>query len=129
MIAAYRVEYTQTDWKGADAILPGVDVVQRIRDLCAAYSWTYYRLAKESGVTYSTLNAMMKKGTVPSVSTLEKLCGGFGISLSQFFAEDKAAAALTESQKQHLRDWSALSDENKACAEKFIQFLRERQNG
>ena len=110
-------------------ILPGMDVVQRIRDLCAAYSWTYYRLAKESGVTYSTLNAMMKNGTIPSIPTLEKLCDGFGISLSQFFAEDEATATLTGAQKQHLQDWNALNEESKACAEKFIQFLKDQQNG
>ena len=103
-------------------ILPGMDVVQRIRDLCTAYSWTYYRLAKESGVTYSTLNAMINKGTIPSVPTLEKLCDGFGISLSQFFAEDETAATLTEMQKRHLLDWDALNEENKAYAEKFIRF-------
>lgn len=109
-------------------VLPGMDVVQRIKDLCAAYSWTYYRLAKESGVTYSTLNAMMHKGTIPSVPTLEKLCGGFGISLSQFFAEDTAAATLTEAQKQHLQRWNALNAENRRCAEQFILFLKAQQD-
>lgn len=106
-------------------ILPGTDVVKRIKDLCKAYSWTYYRLANESGITYSTLNAMINKGTVPSISTLEKLCAGFGISLLQFFAEDEAVAALTEAQKQHLRDWEGLSVEDKAYTEKFICFLKE----
>ena len=32
------------------------DVTKRIKDLCNAYSWTYYRLAKESDITYSTLS-------------------------------------------------------------------------
>lgn len=105
--------------------MPGTDVVKRIKDLCKAYSWTYYRLAKESGITYSTLNAMINKGTVPSISTLEKLCADFGISLSQFFAEDEAVAALTEAQKQHLRNWEGLSEEDKAYTGKFICFLKE----
>ena len=63
------------------------DVTKRIKDLCNAYSWTYYRLAKESDITYSTLSAMLNKGTIPSIPTLEKICKGFNISLSQFFAE------------------------------------------
>lgn len=111
-----------------DAILPGTDVVKRIKDLCKAYSWTYYRLAKESGITYSTLNAMINKGTTPSISTLEKLCAGFGISLSQFFAEDITDAALTEAQKRHLQNWEGLSEEDKAYTEKFIRFLKNQQN-
>ena len=108
-------------------ILPGIDVVQRIKNLCETYSWTYYRLAKESGVTYSTLNAMIKKGTIPSVTTLEKLCDGFGISLSQFFAEDESTATLTDAQKQHLRDWDTLNEEDRICAEKFIYFLKSQR--
>lgn len=60
------------------------DVTKRIKDLCNAYSWTYYRLAKESDITYSTLSAMLNKGTIPSIPTLEKICKGFNISLSQF---------------------------------------------
>ena len=30
-------------------------VIARIQELCNARGWTYYRLAKESGITYSTL--------------------------------------------------------------------------
>ena len=30
------------------------DVVARIQELCQARSWTYYRLAKASGIPYST---------------------------------------------------------------------------
>lgn len=48
------------------------DVTKRIKDLCNAYSWTYYRLAKESDITYSTLSAMLNKGTIPSIPTLER---------------------------------------------------------
>lgn len=107
--------------------MPTIDVVKRIKDLCAAYSWTYYRLAKESGITYSTLNAMMNKGTIPSIPTLSKICNGFGISVSQFFAEDDLEAALSESQRQHLINWNELTAENRLCADKFISFLQEQQ--
>ncbi len=107
--------------------MPDIDVVKRIKDLCVAYSWTYYRLAKESGITYSTLNAMMNKGTIPSVPTLAKICNGFGISVSQFFAEDNMVAALSEPQKRHLQAWNGLTEQNKICADKFISFLQAQQ--
>lgn len=32
------------------------DVIQHIQDLCKERSWTYYRLAKEADIPYSTLN-------------------------------------------------------------------------
>lgn len=107
--------------------MPELDVIQRIKDLCTAYSWTYYRLAQKSGMTYSTLNSMLNKGTIPSIPTLRKICNGFGISLAQFFAEDDATATLTIAQKQHLRNWNELSCENREHAEKFIQFLLAEQ--
>ena len=30
------------------------DVIQHIQDLCKERSWTYYRLAKEADIPYST---------------------------------------------------------------------------
>ena len=46
------------------------DVVARIQELCQSRSWTYYRLAKASGIPYSTLSTMLHKTVVPSVPSL-----------------------------------------------------------
>lgn len=107
--------------------MPEIDVTERIKNLCTAYSWTYYRLAKESGITYSTLSTMLNKGTMPSIPTLEKICSGFGITLSQFFLEDENTATLTTPQKEHLQQWNELTPENQTHAEKFLSFLLEQQ--
>lgn len=107
--------------------MPEINVTERIKNLCAAYSWTYYRLAKESGITYSTLSTMLNKGTMPSIPTLEKICNGFGITLSQFFLDDEATSTLTMPQKEHLQRWDNLTPENQSLAEKFLSFLLEQQ--
>lgn len=107
--------------------MPEIDVVKRIKALCAARSWTSYRLAKESGITYSTLNSLLNKGTMPSIPTLSKICDGFGISLSQFFADDEMVAALTPEQKSLIVQWNVLSNENKLNAEKYIHYLQSQQ--
>ena len=52
------------------------DVVGRIQELCRSRSWTYYRLAKASGIPYSTLSTMLHKTNVPSVPSLMKICDG-----------------------------------------------------
>ena len=104
------------------------DVTKRIKDLCNAYSWTYYRLAKESDITYSTLSAMLNKGTIPSIPTLEKICKGFNISLSQFFAEDESVALMTFPQKEYLARWETLTQENRMCVDKFIDFLKAKHS-
>ena len=61
------------------------DVIGRIKQLCQTRGWSYYRLAKESGITYSTLNTLLRKAYCPAVPTLCRICDGFGITLEQFF--------------------------------------------
>ncbi len=102
-------------------------VIARINFLAEARSWTIYRLAKESGITYSTLFTMLHKTTAPSIPTLMKICKGFGISLSQFFDDGNDYVSLTAEEKTHLQDWNSLTPDNQKHAEKFIQYLLSEQ--
>lgn len=101
------------------------DVMQRIRDLCAAREWTYYRLAKESGIPYSTLNTMLHKTYVPTIPSLEKICAGFGITLAEFFS-DSDIATLTAEQKQCLSLWNRLDQKSKDLAAAYMQALIDK---
>lgn len=103
------------------------EVIHRIKQLCDARSWTIYRLAKESGITYSTLSTLINKENMPSISTLSKLCDGFGISLSQFFDKDDVRALLSADDQHHLEKWNRLSGENKRNLERFIDYLLSQQ--
>ena len=94
------------------------EVIERIKALCKSRGWTNYRLAKESGITYSTLCTMLNKAYAPSISTLIKICNGFGITLAQFFDENF----------EHLQLWDSLSEENRAAAEKYLRFLLSEQS-
>lgn len=105
------------------------EIIERIRALCTARSWSLYRLAKESGITYSTLCTMLHKATAPSIPTLVKLCRGFGISLSEFFDTDNDWATLSPAQKTHLRRWDALTEPNQQATEKYMQYLLTEQKG
>ena len=100
-----------------------IDINNRIRELCEAREWTIYRLAKESGVTYSTLCTMLTKYNLPSIPTLSKLCNGFGITMSDFFDDGSNGVLLTPEEQNHLVQWKNLSAENRISAEKYIQFL------
>ncbi len=68
-------------------------VMNRMKELLAERGWTTYRLAKESGMPYSSLNNLFVRDTIPSVSTLEKICEGFQITLSQFFDREQPTVA------------------------------------
>lgn len=85
------------------------DVLQEITRLRLERGWTEYELAKNSGLTQSTISTWYRKGQTPTIQTLDKVCTGLGISLSQFFAEGTDAIILTEEQKEMLDNWSALN--------------------
>lgn len=107
--------------------MQGNEIINRIEQLCKARSWTYYRLAKESGITYSTLCTMIHKANSPSIPTLKKICNGFGITVGEFFDEESETAMLTKSQKEHMMAWEQLSDENKHTVEQYMYFLLSQQ--
>lgn len=104
------------------------EVIGRIQALCQARSWTLYRLAKESGITYSTLCTLVHKANMPSLPTLAKICEGFGITLFQFFDIGNDYATLTEPQKSHLELWNRLSPENQQTAKSYMEYLLSQQN-
>ena len=101
--------------------MSGNEINRRIRKLCEARSWTVYRLAKESGITYSTLSTMLNQDNLPTFPTLEKICGGFGITLSQFFGDD--AEFFTAEEKVHLHRWGCLSPEEQNGIERYMDYL------
>ena len=101
-----------------------MDAKQRIRDLLNELNWSEYRLAIESGLSQSTVANIFNRNTTPSVATLEMICKGFGITLSQFFAEDKMVE-LTEEQRQMFDEWCALSPEQKEAIRHLISVMKK----
>lgn len=103
------------------------DVMGRIKELCASRSWTYYRLAKEADIPYSSLSTMLHKAYVPSIPSLIKICNGFGITLSQFFSEEDDTAKLTNKQRVCLEYWDQLDEQSQTLALAYMKGLADRQ--
>lgn len=55
-----------------------------------------------------------QKNMVPTIPYPEKICGAFGITLSQLFAEGKTSVTLTKTQKELLERWAGLNREQQA---------------
>ena len=89
------------------------DVLKEITRLRLSRGWNEYELAKNSGLTQSTISTWYRKEQTPTIQSLEKVCKGFGITLSQFFAEGDDAISLTSEQKEMLDNWSLLNPEQK----------------
>lgn len=90
-----------------------MDTQKRIRRLMEDRGWTDYRLAKESGLSHSTVTNMFNRNNAPTLPTLEAVCRAFGITLAQFFSEGNEPNSLTEEQQKLFSRWSSLSEEQK----------------
>lgn len=103
------------------------NVIARIKQLCDARAWSYYRLAKASDIPYSTLNTMLHKSNVPTVPSLQKICDGFGITLAQFFSERDEVSLLTKDQRDCLERWDKLGEDEKQLALAYMQGLADHK--
>ena len=92
-----------------------MDILNRIKQLRDERGWSNYRLAKEAQILEGPLNNLFRLNNLPTIPTLEAICAGFGISLSQFFAEGNEAVILNEEQKEMLDIWNTLNKEQKAA--------------
>lgn len=59
------------------------DILTAITELREQRNWTEYQLAERSGLPQSTISSWFRKGMIPTVPSLEKVCVAFGITLSQ----------------------------------------------
>lgn len=82
--------------------------------------WTKYRLSKECGLSESTLANIFRRNVEPSIATLEAICNGFGITLSQFFSDDDMVE-LSPELKELFDEWVSLTPEQKAA---LLQLLK-----
>ncbi len=98
-----------------------MNTLKIIRKLLDDRNWSMYKLSKLSGVSQSTLSNMFSRNNDPSISTLEDICKAFGITLSQFFANDGELVVLTKEQSEMLEKWSTLSDEQKSALLKLLK--------
>lgn len=61
-------------------------VVNRINGLCATYQMTPNSLANAAGLTPSTVYSILDRNRKDiTITTIKKLCDGFGISIADFF--------------------------------------------
>lgn len=110
--------YVIEHYKGVILIKNILEEIQRLR---LARNWTEYELAVHSDLSQSTISTWYRKNQVPTIRSLEKICYGFGITLSQFFAEDNDTFSLTEEQRKMLDYWSTLTQRQK---ELFLELFK-----
>ena len=101
-----------------------MDINEKIRKLLKQRGWSEYRLAKNSGLSESTITNIFKRNTVPSITTLEAICNGLGITLSQFFAQGDVID-LTPELSEFLESWVSLTKEQKAAVIQLVKTMNK----
>lgn len=89
------------------------DVLSKIQIERQKRGWTEYALAKNSELSQSTISSWYRKDLEPSLASLEHICNGLGITLSQFFASEEYKSSLSQEQTVLLETWEKLSPEQR----------------
>lgn len=95
---------------------------ERLRQLLNERGWSEYKLAKRCGLSESTVANIFRRNTVPSIATLETICSGFGITMSQFFAEGDMIE-ITPELKELFENWVNLTPEQKKAANQMLKAM------
>ena len=85
------------------------DILKKIDDERMKRNWSEYNLAKNADLTQSTISTWYRRNLQPSVASIEKICNGLGISLSEFFNDESSYMYLTPQQNEILELWEALT--------------------
>lgn len=104
-------------------------VFERIEYLCKIKHFSLYRLAKESDMPYSSLNNIVHRRTCPTVSTLEKLCRGLNITLSDFFDFELYPLkdeSLSQKEDELINKYRNLSQKKQLLLDAYIDGLSQK---
>ena len=103
-----------------------MDVKKKLLELMQERHWSYYKLAKESGISWSTIRNMFDRGTEPTIPTLEAICKGLNISLEELLLGEDVAE-LTPEQQELLSNWKKLADKDKQLYLALLRSLNEKE--
>ena len=96
-------------------------IIDRIEKLCEEKQLSRYRLAQKAGIAQSSLSTLLNRKSMPTIQTLEKICVGLDITLTQFFAGDNMTPDLTLEQKELLDTWNDMDEQERALVKAYIK--------
>lgn len=103
--------------------------LKRIRDILDERNLSLYKLAKKSNIPYSSLNSLFQKNNQPTISTLEKICLGLGISMSDFFSDKPVSQDwildASEDDIQMLISIHKMPKEHQVIIYKFVEMMSQ----
>ena len=86
-----------------------IDILDRITSRRISRNWTEYQLAQKSGIPQSTISTWYRKKMLPTLSSLDKICRAFDMTMAQFLSENDGLTEITPDQRELLDKWELLS--------------------
>lgn len=101
------------------------NTLMRINRILETKHWTVYRLAKEADIPYSSLSNLFQRNTEPTLPTLRRICGGLGISLSEFFSDESTPESYeyTKTERELIDLYQSLKQPDKLRLTAYAQGL------
>ena len=107
-------------------------MVAALKKLCEQKGMSPHALAKEAGISTSTISYLMKGKTRPQVYTLLELCNVLGVSINELFDRPDADMSaetgiqyITCDEKKLLDCYRGLSDKKKELLRIYVDMLRQ----
>ena len=107
-------------------------MVAALKRLCEQKGMSPHALAKEAGISTSTMSYLMKGKTRPQVYTVLELCNVLGVSINELFSRpdtdvtaETGIQYITCDEKNLLDCYRGLSDKKKELLRIYVDMLRQ----
>ena len=107
-------------------------MVAALKKLCEQKGMSPHALAKEAGISTSTISYLMKGKTRPQVYTLLELCNVLGVRINELFdrpdtdvSAETGIQYITCDEEKLLDCYRGLSDKKKELLRIYVDMLRQ----
>ena len=90
-----------------------MELAEKLKKICEAKGSTPYKLAKEAGISSSTISEFLKGNSKPRIDTLLIICNQLGISMTDFLEEElvKVYRSLSGEKRKQLGTYVKMLEE------------------
>lgn len=102
------------------------EMINTLNRICREKKISWNTLAKEAGISSSTISYLMRGKSRPQVYTMLMLCNVLGVQFSDLFDEESVETE-NRTEEKLLEIYRGFSDEKKAMLKTYIDMLEKYQ--
>lgn len=101
------------------------DLARKIKQLCETRGTTPYKIAKDAGLSTSTVSCFLQEKTIPRMDTVLLLCNQLDISITELFEETTTAERHSKEEETVLEQYRNLSETKRNLLEIYLKMLAQ----